>query len=101
MRLLLPASNALGGQWICMYRDILHNNLLLGPAFPIYGDLLDFVQSLHAFNHPPKHCILAIQLRLGRKQNKELGAIGIGPFVSHANDSARIVSERWPDLILE
>lgn len=54
-----------------------------------------------AFQDLAKDGVLPIEVRGSREGDEELAAISRRAFVGHADDAPRVVSERWPDLILE
>jgi len=83
--------------------NLLNLNICLGPILPIDLNLLHLPQRQQPLlpQHMRKHRILPIQMRRLVQADEKLTAIRAGPLVGHADDAARIVSQRGPDLVLE
>jgi len=65
------------------------------------GQFLKLIQDLPALQDLAKDGVLPIQMRRSSQGDKELAAIGGGPFVSHAHDAPCVVPERRPYLVFK
>jgi len=81
----------------------LNLNLLFRSILLIHSDLFHLLQRHQSLipNHMPKHRILAIQMRCLVKTYEELAAICTWSLIRHADDTARMVAERGPDLVFK
>jgi hypothetical protein len=56
---------------------------------------------VHSTNDPPKHRVLAVQMRRWRQGDEELRSVGVGSGVGHGQDASAGVLEIPGDLVLE
>lgn len=86
-----------------MHCDPIDSHLLLDPILLIHLQSLQLCQRLQALvsNQLPEHRVQPVQMRGLVEQNEELGSVGVGPLVGHADDAPLVVSQHGPDLVFE
>jgi hypothetical protein len=80
---------------------VLNLDLLLGSVLFVHWNSLNHVKRIPALQDPSKYCVLSIQMRCRRICDVELAAVCPRTFICHAQDAARVMSERYFDLVLE
>lgn len=84
-----------------MHSHALDGTPLPRPPLAVDVDALQRIQRLPPVDHAPEHGVLAVQVRRRRVAHEELAAVGVGAPVGHADDAARGVAQRRPDLVGE
>lgn len=81
----------------------LNPHRLSRPILFIHLDLLDLCQSPQTLvpQQLPKYGVQPVQVRCGGEGDEKLAAVGVGPFVGHADDAAIVVPQPRSDLIVE
>ena len=78
--------------WIGMHSHTgNHWPITFSPSLCVHLYLLKLCQDIPSINNPPKHGILAIQLRLWRQCDEELASVAVGALVGHAHHATRMV----------
>lgn len=93
--------NRSDGERICMYGDGLDLNTFLWPRLLINLNFFNVIQYLQPFYKLSKHSVLAIEVGRRCESDEKLRAIGVGPFIRHAHDTAYVVPQSWTYLIFE
>ena len=88
-------------QGVRVHGDTGDLDTLLWSRLLVYLEGLEVIEHLVALEHLAKDGVLPVQMRGGRKSDKELAPVGVGAFVGHAQDAAGIVSQRGADLVVE